>query len=173
MSATDNAARAVQQALSHPYVKRVMEDAELRDNARAAYTSAREAYDQLSRSKSPIDALLDEKKIHRSLGTAFAAFLGVRAGLMGRQKKKRRWGRVLLVAVVGGVVAIALSEGLRNKLLDLMFGAEEEFDYVPTTAPPAPPAPAPAPAAAAESVAEPAAEQESAAEASGNGDGAA
>jgi hypothetical protein len=30
--------------------------------------------------------------------------------------------------------------GLRNKVLDTLFGAEEEFDYTSTTAPP--PAPA-------------------------------
>ncbi len=165
MSATDNAAHAVQQALSHPYVKRVMEDAELRDNARAAYDSAREAYDQLTSAKSPINALFDEKRLQDSLKTAGAAFVGVRAGLIGKPKKQRHWGRTLLIIAVGGVLAIALSESLRNKVLDLMFGAEEEFDYVSTTAPPvaAPPAPAPAPKPAAE--AKPAAAAKPAAEA--------
>ena len=32
-------------------------------------------------------------------------------------------------------MAIALSEGLRNKVLDTLFGAEEEFDYTSTTSP--------------------------------------
>jgi len=174
MSATDNAAHAVHQALSHPYVKRVMEDAEIRDNARAAYASARDAYDQITHAKHPINALFDEKQLQNSLKTAGAAFVGVRAGLIGKPKKKRHWGRALLIVAVGGVLAIALSEGLRNKVLDLMFGAEEEFDYVSTTAPPvtAPPAPAAAPQAAAEPAAEeaPAAD---AAEAGDDGDGAA
>jgi hypothetical protein len=35
---------------------------------------------------------------------------------------------------------MVLSEGLRSKVLDLLFGAEEEFDYSSTTAP-AEPAP--------------------------------
>ena len=39
------------------------------------------------------------------------------------------------------MLALALSEGLRSKVLDLLFGAEEEFDYSSTTAP-ATPAPA-------------------------------
>ena len=30
---------------------------------------------------------------------------------------------------------MALSESLRSKVLDLLFGAEEEFDYSSTTAP--------------------------------------
>ena len=47
----------------------------------------------------------------------------------------------MLVLAAGGLLAIALSEGLRSKVLDLLFGAEEEFDYSSTTSP-AEPAPA-------------------------------
>jgi hypothetical protein len=36
------------------------------------------------------------------------------------------------------VAAIAVSEGLRNKVLDALFGAEEEFDYSSNTTPVAP-----------------------------------
>ena len=42
-------------------------------------------------------------------------------------------GGALLLAVLAGVLAVALSEDVRNRLLDALFGAEEEFDYVPTT----------------------------------------
>jgi len=55
-------------------------------------------------------------------------------------------GRSLVLLATAGILAIALSEGLRSKVLDLLFGAEEEFDYSSTTAP-AEPAPAGAPAA--------------------------
>jgi hypothetical protein len=51
-----------------------------------------------------------------------------------------------LLVIVGAALAIALSEGLRSKVLDLLFGAEEEFDYSSTTAP-SEPAPTGAPAA--------------------------
>ena len=40
-----------------------------------------------------------------------------------------------MLLAVGAVLALALSEGLRTKVLDLLFGAEEEFDYSSTTAP--------------------------------------
>ena len=40
-----------------------------------------------------------------------------------------------MVLVVGGVAAIALNEGLRKKVLDALFGAEEEFEYTSTTTP--------------------------------------
>ncbi len=43
-------------------------------------------------------------------------------------------------------LALALSEDLRSKVLDLLFGAEDEFEYSSTTAP-VEPAPASAPAA--------------------------
>ena len=39
---------------------------------------------------------------------------------------------------------MAASEGLRNKVLDALFGAEEEFDYSSNTSPAAPPDPPPA-----------------------------
>jgi hypothetical protein len=47
----------------------------------------------------------------------------------------------LLIAFVGAVVALVVSEDLRKALLDKVFGAEEEFEYTSTTSP------APAPAA--------------------------
>jgi hypothetical protein len=40
-----------------------------------------------------------------------------------------------VLAVVGAVAALALSEGLRKKVLDALFGAEEEFEYTSTTTP--------------------------------------
>ena len=54
------------------------------------------------------------------------------------KKKKGGLGRKLLVLVVGAGVAVAVSSDVRNKLLDLLFGAEEEFDYTSTTAPSTP-----------------------------------
>jgi hypothetical protein len=42
---------------------------------------------------------------------------------------------LLFVGLVGGVLALALSEGLRRKVLDALFGAEEEFEYTASTTP--------------------------------------
>ncbi len=54
-----------------------------------------------------------------------------------RSKKKKRGGfkKLVFLVLVGGGAAIALSEGVRNKALDLLFGAEEEFQYTPPSAP--------------------------------------
>ena len=58
-------------------------------------------------------------------------------------KKGRRFGRKVMVVVIGGGVALIASEKLRSKVLDPLFGAEEEFEYTPpataTSAPPATP----------------------------------
>jgi hypothetical protein len=45
----------------------------------------------------------------------------------------------MLLLVAGGIVALAANEQLRGKLLDALFGAEEEFHYSPTTDPATPP----------------------------------
>jgi hypothetical protein len=47
--------------------------------------------------------------------------------------------RKLVPLVVLGGVALAANEKLRNRVLDLLFGAEEEFDYTPTTTGAGPP----------------------------------
>jgi hypothetical protein len=44
-------------------------------------------------------------------------------------------GKLLFVLLVGAVAALVLSKDLRSKLLDALFGAEEEFDYSSTTMP--------------------------------------
>ena len=51
-----------------------------------------------------------------------------------------------MLGIVGAGLALALSEGLRKKVLDALFGAEEEFEYTSTTTPVATPAPASTPA---------------------------
>jgi len=127
-----------------PYVQRLVEDAELRENIREAYESLRKAYGRLSNGKAPAKALLDDKKLQKELRAAAVSLRDAGEALREgpKRRKKRRWGRRLLILVVGAGVALALSEGLRQKVLDLLFGAEEEFDYSSTTAP-ATPAPAP------------------------------
>ncbi len=59
--------------------------------------------------------------------------------LRGKKKKSGGRGLLLLVGIVGGALALALSEGLRKKVLDALFGAEEEFEYTASTTPEASP----------------------------------
>jgi hypothetical protein len=48
-----------------------------------------------------------------------------------KKKKKRRGRKLLFLLVVGGAGALVLSEDVRNKALDALFGSEEEFQYSP------------------------------------------
>ena len=124
-----------------PYVQRLIQDEELRDNIRTAYESGRSAYGRLNNGKAPAKALLDDKKLHRDLQNAADSLRSASDALReGPKKRKRKGGigRLLLLAIIGGAVAIGVSGDLRNKVLDLLFGAEEEFDYTSTTAPAAP-----------------------------------
>jgi hypothetical protein len=119
---------------SNPYVQRLVEDQELRENLRSAFISARKAYGRVN-GKGPAKALAD-KKVQRALKDAASSLKDAADALRGGKRKKRRRGRLLLVALVGAGLALALSEGLRKKVLDTLFGAEEEFEYTSMTSSP-------------------------------------
>ncbi|HEY7831822.1 MAG TPA: hypothetical protein VIC06_14765 [Solirubrobacteraceae bacterium] len=44
-------------------------------------------------------------------------------------------GRLLLLLIVAAMLAMVLSKDVRSKVLDMLFGSEEEFDYSSTTMP--------------------------------------
>jgi hypothetical protein len=48
-----------------------------------------------------------------------------------KPKKKKRVRKLLFLLIVGGAGALVLSEDVRNKALDALFGSEEEFQYSP------------------------------------------
>jgi adenylosuccinate synthase len=121
-------------ARSNAYVQRIVEDDELRDNLRTAYESARKAYGRMANGKGPAKSLLDDKKTQKELKEAATSLRDAADSLRGKKRKRRR-GRVLLLGIVGAGLALALSEGLRKKVLDALFGAEEEFEYTGSTTP--------------------------------------
>jgi hypothetical protein len=143
MAARDKAAKAgsaYQSVASSPYVQRIMQDEELRENIRDAVKVTRRAYGRLANGKAPSKALMEDKKLQRDLREAAASLREVGVALKEgpKRRRKRRLGRKLLLLAVGAGLALALSESLRSKVLDALFGAEEEFDYTSTTAPAAP-----------------------------------
>jgi hypothetical protein len=130
------AVAAGQAFASNPYVVRLIEDEELRDNLRTAFDSSKKAYGRMSNGKGPAKALLDDKKTQKELREAANSLKEAADSLRGAKKKKRSGRRgILMLVVVGGVAALVLSEGLRKKVLDALFGAEEEFEYTSTTSP--------------------------------------
>jgi hypothetical protein len=137
---------------ANPYIQRLIEDAELRDNVRTALDSGKNAMNRLTSAKAPQKALLDDKKLQNELRSAAEAVRDAAKALNdapkhSKPKKKLRLGRKLLIVFVGAGAALALSESLRSKLLDTLFGAEEEFQYTPPAGTPTPPPASPVTAA--------------------------
>jgi hypothetical protein len=119
-------------ATARPYVQRLIEDDDLRDNLREAYDAGRDAYSRASGAKRPSD-VLEDKKLQKDLRNASEALRNASEALREPKKSGSKFGRLLLIAFIGAIVAVALSEDLRKQLLDRLFGAEEEFEYTSTT----------------------------------------
>jgi len=122
-------------ARNNEYLQRLVTDADLRDDLRTAVESSRRAYNRAN-GKGPAKAF-DDKKVQKDLKEAASSFQSAASSLRdGPKKRKRRGiGSLLGIAIIGGIVAVAVSEDLRKKVLDTLFGAEEEFEYSSTTTP--------------------------------------
>ena len=146
MGAKNKAAKAGAAAVAvrnSPYVQRIAEDEELRQNLWSAYESARDAFGRLQNGKHPTKQIFDDKKLHKDLKSAADSFkdasVALRQAPKRKRKRKRGFGKLILLGLVGGGLALAISEDLRKKVLDALFGAEEEFEYTSNTAPAATP----------------------------------
>ncbi len=122
-------------AKANPYIQRLIEDSKLRDNVRTAIDSTKSAYERLMDGKTPAKALIEDKKLQGDLRHALEAVRDATIALTDapkqRVRKTRRAGRRLMVLAVGGGLAVVSNEKLRSKVLDTLFGSEEEFEYTP------------------------------------------
>ncbi len=128
-------------------LRRLLEDDELRSTLLGAYIAARSAYGRLSDGKSP-HVLFEDPELQGELIAAAGALREATSALTSMpaknakpapaRRRRRRGRRSLMLVIVGATLAVALSAELRSKLLDLLFGAEEEFDYASTTTPSTP-----------------------------------
>jgi multidrug resistance efflux pump len=122
-------------ARENPYVQRLIEDEELRDSLRDAFEAARGAYTRATgNGKGAVKAVTSDKKVQKDLRSAAESIQEASERLRApKKRKKSRLGRLILFAMVAGVVALILSEDARKTVLDALFGAEEEFEYTSTT----------------------------------------
>ncbi|HEX4438373.1 MAG TPA: hypothetical protein VH061_16430 [Solirubrobacteraceae bacterium] len=135
------ASDAAKAAQSNPYVQRLIEDEALRTNLLSAYEAARSAYGRLNNGKPASKVLMEDRKLQAELRSALDSLRDAGGSLReapATPARKRGKGRALIVLGLGAVLAVAFSEGLRTKVLDMLFGAEEQFDYSSTTAPATP-----------------------------------
>src|SRR5512134_2418285 len=126
-SRSAKAGDAARSVASNPYVRRLLEDEELRQNIRVAFEAAKDAYARMSNGKGPAKAILDDKKVHRDLSQAAESFKEAADAIRGKRRGGGfGLGKALLVAIVGAALVLILSEDARNAVLDRLFGAEEE-----------------------------------------------
>jgi len=131
---TDQAADLYSTARENPYVQRLIEDEELRSSIKKAFEAARGAYGRAtSNGGGPVKAVTSDRKVQRDLRSAAENLRDASEQLRAPRKRKSRLGRLLLLAIVGAVVALIVSEDARKTVLDALFGAEEEFEYTSTT----------------------------------------
>ena len=122
-------------ARENPYVQRLIEDEELRDSLRDAFESAKSAYGRATgNGKGTVKAVTSDKKVQKDLRKAAESLQEASESIRSKPKKRKGGlGRLLLIAIIGAVIALAVSEGARKAVLDALFGAEEEFEYTSTT----------------------------------------
>jgi hypothetical protein len=122
-------------ARENPYVQRLIEDEDLRESLKDAFESAKSAYGRATgNGKGTVQAVTSDKKVQKDLRKAAESLQEASESLRSKPKKRKGGlGRLLLIAIVGAVIALAVSEGARKAVLDALFGAEEEFEYTSTT----------------------------------------
>ncbi len=122
-------------ARENPYVQRLIEDEELRESLRDAFEAARGAYARATgNGKGAVKAVTSDKKVQKDLRTAAESLREASEAFKApKKRKKSRLGRLILFGIVGGVIALVVSEDARKAVLDTLFGAEEEFEYTSTT----------------------------------------
>lgn len=122
-------------ARENPYVQRLIDDEDLRESLKDAFESAKSAYGRATgNGKGTVQAVTGDKKVQKDLRKAAESLQEASESLRSKPKKRKGGlGRLLLIAIVGAVIALAVSEGARKAVLDALFGAEEEFEYTSTT----------------------------------------
>lgn len=122
-------------ARENPYVQRLIEDEELRDNLREAFEAARGAYSRATgNGKGTMKAVTGDKKVQKDLRNAAESLREASEQLRAKKRrKKHRLRRLVMLALVGAIIALIVSEDARKTVLDALFGAEEEFEYTSTT----------------------------------------
>lgn len=133
-NAADRAGDLYSTARENPYVQRLVEDEELRDNLREAFESAKKAYGRATgNGKGAVKAVTSDKKVQKEMRKTAEKLQEANERLQKPKKRKSKLGRLILLAVLGAAIALVVSEDARKTVLDALFGAEEEFEYTSTT----------------------------------------
>ena len=123
-------------ASENPYVRRVVEDEELRDSLVAAFVAGRKACNRIMSNKgSRVDSVTSDRKVKRDLQNAAASLRDASERIREPKKKRHPIRKLLAVGLLATGLVLVFSESARQTVLDAVFGAEEEFVYTSTTSP--------------------------------------
>ena len=116
-----------------PYVERAFHDAELRENVRNAYESARSIYNELlgNRGVTGVAArVATDKDIQAELRSAVAELRQAADRVQGKQEHAGRNSGLLLIGIVLGILFNPLTGSQTRKWLsDRVFGGGDDFTY--------------------------------------------
>ncbi len=144
-----NAADVANVAKGNPYIQRLVEDQDLRQNIQKAFGSGKSAYGRVAGNSPSARDLLADEDLQSDILTALEGIRDATLALTEAPKKGKglRLGRKLLIVVLAAGLALAVSEQLRSKVLDALFGKEEQFEYTPPATPSSTPPTSPVSAA--------------------------
>jgi hypothetical protein len=129
---TGRASRAYGAARENEYLKRVIEDEDLRESLMDAFRAARNAYTRFSDSPT-FDTATGDRKVKRELSNAAEALKDAADRIREPKKKRHPVRNMVALGLLSGGLVLVFSESARKAVLDAVFGEEEEFVYTSTT----------------------------------------
>ena len=116
-----------------PYVKRALQDEELRDSLRSAFDTARDVYDELIGGRgvtAVAGRVATDKDIQEQLRSAIDDLRDAADRIQGKDEHKGRNTSLLLAGIALGILFNPMTgPETRRWLKDKVFGEEEEFGY--------------------------------------------
>ena len=116
-----------------PYVKRAIQDEELRENLRSAFTTARGVYDELIGRRGMTGVatkVASDTEIQDQLRSAIEDLRNAADRIQGREAHKGRNTTLLLAGITLGILFNPMTgPETRRWLKDKIFGENEEFGY--------------------------------------------
>jgi hypothetical protein len=116
-----------------PYVKRAIQDEELRENLRSAFATARDVYDELlgNRGMTGVASkVASDKDVQDQLRSAIQDLRNAADRIQGQESHKARNSTLLLAGIALGILFNPMTgPETRRWLKDRIFGEDEEFGY--------------------------------------------
>ena len=116
-----------------PYVKRAIQDEELRENVRNAFSTARDVYDELMGGRGVTGVaskVASDTEIQDQLRSAIEDLRSAANRIQGKEEHKGRNTSLLLAGIALGILFNPMTgPETRRWLKDKVFGEDEEFGY--------------------------------------------